>query len=328
MRWFLRRLVFYVFAVWVALTLNFLLPRLMPGDPIGGVLQRLSPSQISANPGIIQTYEALLGGSKGTIWHDYVVYLHRLEHLNFGISTSNYPATVSEVIGRTLPYSIVLVGISFLAAFVLGTTIGMVAAWKRGRSVDNVIVPLFMSLGAFPAFFTALLGVYFVGLKLGWFPIQHAYGDGLTPGFNWTFISSAVRHSELPALVIVLAYTGGWVLNMRTVMINTISEDYVAVAHAKGLRDRRVMTRYAGRNAILPPLNGFAAQFATAVGGVVVVEFVFSYPGAGLTLQNAVLGADYPLAQGLLLVLSLCVIAANFIMDLLNFVLDPRVRAS
>jgi peptide/nickel transport system permease protein len=328
MRWFLRRLVFYVFAIWVALTLNFLLPRLMPGDPIGGVLQHLSPAQISANPGIVQTYEALLGGSKGTIWHDYVVYLHRLQHLNFGISTSNYPAPVSEVIGRTLPYSIVLVGISFLAAFVLGTAIGMVAAWKRGRGVDNFVVPLFMSLGAFPAFFTALLGVYFAGLKLGWFPIQHAYGDGLAPGFNWTFISSAVRHAELPALVIILAYTGGWVLNMRTVMINTISEDYVAVAHAKGLRDRRVMTRYAGRNAILPPLNGFAAQFATAVGGVVVIEFVFSYPGAGLTLQNAVLGADYPLAQGLLLVLSLCVIAANFIMDLLNFVLDPRVRAT
>jgi peptide/nickel transport system permease protein len=328
MRCSLRRLVFYVFAVWVALTLNFLLPRLMPGDPIGGVLQHLSPAQISANPGIIRTYEALLGGSKGTLWHDYVVYLHRLEHLNFGISTSNYPASVSDVIGRTLPYSIVLVGVSFLAAFVLGTGIGMVAAWRRGHTVDNFLVPLFMSLGAFPAFFTALLGVYFVGLKLGWFPIQHAYGDGLTPGFNWTFISSAVRHAELPGLVIVLAYTGGWVLNMRTVMINTISEDYVAVAHAKGLRDRRVMTRYAGRNAILPPLNGFAAQFATAVGGVVVVEFVFSYPGAGLTLQNAVLGSDYPLAQGLLLVLSLCVIAANFIMDLLNFVLDPRVRAS
>jgi peptide/nickel transport system permease protein len=328
MRWFLRRLVFYVFAIWVALTLNFLLPRLMPGDPIGGVLQHLSPAQISANPGILQTYQTLLGGSKGTIWHDYVAYLHRLEHLNFGISTSNYPATVSEVVGRTLPYSIVLVGISFLAAFVLGTGIGMVAAWRRGRGVDNILVPLFMSLGAFPAFFTALLGVYFVGLKLHWFPIQHAYGDNLAPGFNWTFISSAVRHAELPALVIVLAYTGGWVLNMRTVMINTISEDYVGVAHAKGLRDRRVMTRYAGRNAILPPLNGFAAQFATAVGGVVVIEFVFSYPGAGLTLQNAVLGADYPLAQGLLLVLSLCVIAANFVMDLLNFVLDPRVRTS
>jgi len=326
MRWLIRRLVFYCIAVWVALTLNFLLPRLMPGDPIGGVLQHLSPSQIQANPGIVQTYIALLGGPKGSLWHDYVVYLHRLAHLDFGVSTSNYPSSVAEVVGRTLPYSIVLVGISFVAAFILGTAIGMIAAWRRGKTVDSVLVPIFMTLGAFPAFFIALLGVYFLGLKLGWFPIQHAYNNTLTPGFNWTFISSAVRHAELPSLVILAAFTGGWVLNMRTVMINTISEDYVAVAHAKGLRDRRVMTRYAGRNAILPPLNGFAPQFATAVGGVVVIEFVFSYPGAGLTLQNAVLGADYPLAQGLLLVLSLCVIAANFIMDLLNFVLDPRVR--
>jgi peptide/nickel transport system permease protein len=115
---------------------------------------------------------------------------------------------------------------------------------------------------------------------------------------------------------------------MRTVMINTIAEDYVAVAHAKGLRDRRVMTRYAGRNAILPPLNGFAAQFATAVGGLVFIEFVFSYPGAGLTLQQSALGADYPLTQALLLVFAVCVIAANFVMDVLNFVLDPRIRTS
>jgi len=115
---------------------------------------------------------------------------------------------------------------------------------------------------------------------------------------------------------------------MRTVMINTIGEDYVTVGFAKGLKDRRVMTRYAGRNAILPPLNGFAAQFATAVGGVVVIEYVFSYPGAGLTLQQAVLGSDYPLSQALLLVLALCVIGANFLMDILNLVLDPRVRTS
>jgi peptide/nickel transport system permease protein len=328
MRWFLRRLVFYVFAVWVALTLNFLLPRLMPGDPIGGVLQRLSPAQIAANPGIIQTYQALLGGGKGTIWHDYVVYLHRLVHLNFGISTSNYPAPVSEVIGRTLPYSIALVGVAFLLAFVIGTTVGMVAAWRRGGGFDTFVVPSLMALGAFPAFFTALLGVYFLGLKLQWFPIQHAYDSGLVPGFNWAFMSSAVRHAELPLLIIIAAFTGGWVLNMRAVMITTISEDYVAMARAKGLRDRRVMTRYAGRNAILPPLNGFAAQFAGAVGGLVFIEYVFSYPGAGLTLQQAALGNDYPLTQGLLLVFSLCVIAANFIMDLLNFLLDPRVRTS
>jgi len=328
MRWLLRRIVFYGFAVWVALTLNFLLPRLMPGDPLGGILQRLSPSQIQSNPGIIQTYKALLGGGKGSLWHDYVQYLQRVIHLNFGISTSNYPAPVSTVIGRTLPYSIALVGFAFILAFVLGTTIGMIAAWRRNGAVDNVVVPMFMALSAIPAFFTALLLVYFMGLKLGWFPIQHAYDSGIIPGWNWTFFSSAVRHAELPVIVILLAFTGGWVLNMRTVMINTISEDYVAMAHAKGLPDRRVMTRYAGRNAILPPLNGFANQFAAAVGGLVFIEYVFSYPGVGLTLQQSALGSDYPLTQGLLLVLSLCVIASNFIMDLLNFVLDPRVRAA
>jgi peptide/nickel transport system permease protein len=326
MRWCARRLAFYVFALWVALTINFLLPRLMPGDPLGGILQHLSPSQISANPGIVQTYRLLLGGGDNSIWHDYVVYLGRIASFDFGISTSNYPAPVSDVLGRTLPYSIFLVGVAFLLAFIIGTAVGMVAAWRRGGVFDTVLVPTFMALSAIPAFFTALLGLYFLGLKWHWFPIQHAYDIGLSPGFNWTFLSSAFRHAQLPILVVVVAYAGGWVLNMRTVMINTIGEDYVTMAHAKGLRDRRVMTRYAGRNAILPPLNGFAALFASAVGGLVFVEFIFSYPGVGFTLQQAVLGNDYALAQAILVVLSVCVIFANLIMDLLNVVLDPRLR--
>jgi peptide/nickel transport system permease protein len=328
MRWFARRLIFYVFAIWVALTINFLLPRLMPGSPIAGLLAHLTPSQLAANPGIVHTYEALLGGGHHSIWSDYATYLQRIAHFNFGISTSNYPTPVSEVVGRTLPYSIFLVGVAFLLAFVIGTGVGMLAAWRRGRFVDTVVVPGFMVIGAFPAFFTALLGLYFLGLKAHWFPIQHAYDSDLTPGFSWAFLSSAFRHAQLPILVVVAAYAGGWVLNMRTVMINTIGEDYVAMAHAKGLRDRRVMTRYAGRNAILPPLNGFAAQFASAVGGLVFVEYIFSYPGVGYTLQSAVLGNDYPLAQAILVVLCLCVIVANLIMDVLNLVLDPRLRTS
>src|ERR687888_2411012 len=328
MRWFARRLGFYVFAIWVALTINFLLPRLMPGDPIAGLLQHLTPAQIQANPGIVQEFETLLGGTHNSIWHDYVTYLHRIAHFDFGISTSNYPTPVSEVVGRTLPYSMFLVGVAFLLAFLLGTGVGMVAAWRRGGAVDSVGVPVFMALSAFPAFFTALLGLYLFGLKLHWFPIQHAYDNGIVPGFNWTFLSSALRHAELPILVIVSAYAFGWVLNMRTVMINTIGEDYVAMAHAKGLRDRRVMMRYAGRNAILPPLNGFAALFASAVGGLVFIEYIFSYPGAGYTLQQAVLGNDYALAQAILVVLAVCVILANLVMDLFNLVLDPRVRSS
>jgi peptide/nickel transport system permease protein len=328
MRWFIRRLGFYAFATWVALTLTFALPRLMPGDPIGGILQHLSPAQIQANPGIIATYQKLVGGGKQPLLTAYWQYLHRVATLDFGISTSNYPTKVSEVVARTIPYSLVLVGVAFLLAFLLGTAIGMVAAWRRGGAFDSVFVPLFMALAAFPAYFTALLLLYVFGLKLGWLPIQHAYDNGVVPGANWSFISSAVKHGILPALVIVLTFAGGWVLNMRTVMINTIDEDYVAMARAKGLRDNRIMTRYAARNAILPPLNGFAAQFATAVGGVIFVELVFSYPGAGYTLQQAALGSDYPLTQALLLVFALCPIVANFLMDLLNLVLDPRVRGT
>ena len=328
MRWFARRLAFYVFAIWIALTINFLLPRLMPGDPLAGILQHLSPAQIQANPGIVHTYQVLLGGGEHSIWHDYGVYLRRIAHFDFGISTSNYPAHVSEVIGRTLPYSIFLVGVAFLLAFVIGTAVGMVAAWRRGGVTDNIVVPLFMVLGAFPAFFTALLGLYLFGLTMHWFPIQHAYDSDVVPGFNWTFLSSAFRHAQLPILVIICAYAGAWVLNMRTVMIGTIGEDYVTMAQAKGLPDRRVMTRYAGRNAILPPLNGFAPLFASAVGGLVFIEFIFSYPGAGYTLQQAVLGNDYALAQGLLVILSVCVIVANLLMDILNFVLDPRLRGA
>src|SRR5919202_2761803 len=151
MRWFARRLAFYVFAIWVALTINFLLPRLMPGSPLGGLLQHLTPAQLSANPGIVQTYQTLLGGGDHSIWQDYVTYLHRIARFDFGISTSNYPAHVSEIVGRTLPYSIFLVGVAFLLAFAIGIAIGMVAAWRRGGVVDNAVVPLFMVLGAFPA---------------------------------------------------------------------------------------------------------------------------------------------------------------------------------
>jgi peptide/nickel transport system permease protein len=327
-RFILRRLGFYAIALWGAITLNYVLPRLMPGSPIDGLLARMSPAQLAANPNAVDNLRDALGFQKEPLLQGYVTYLGQLAHGDFGISTSNFPSPVTEVIGRTLPYSIFLVGVAFVVAFVLGTLLGMVAAWRRGGFVDTVFTPLLTAVGAFPAFFTALLAVYFLGLKWGWFPIQHAYDTGLEPGPNWEFLQSVARHAQLPMLVIVAVFTGGWLLSMRNVMINTVDEDYVTMAHAKGLRDGRVMTMYAGRNAILPPLTGFASQFGAAVGGLVFIEFVFSYPGVGLTLQQAALGSDYPLAQALLLVFAVCVLLANLIMDLLYIVLDPRVRAS
>ena len=327
MRFLLRRLAFYAVALWGAITLNYLLPRLMPGSPIDGLMARLSPAQLASNPNAVDNLRDSLGFNKEPLLSGYFTYLGQLARGDLGISTSNFPVPVTEVIGRTLPYSIFLVGVSFVLAFVLGTALGMLAAWRRGGLVDNVVTPTLMAAGAFPAFFTSLVAVYFLGLKAGWFPIQHAYDTALQPGFDAEFLASVLRHAQLPMLVIVTVFAGGWLLSMRNVMINTIEEDYVGLAHAKGLSDRRVMTMYAGRNAILPPLTGFASQFGAAVGGLVFIEFVFSYPGVGLTLQQAALGSDYPLAQALLLVFALCVLVANFVMDLLYVVLDPRVRA-
>ena len=328
MRFILRRLGFYAVALWGAITLNYLLPRLMPGDPVDGLLARMSPAQLASNPSAVDNLRDSVGFQKEPLLQGYFTYLGQLAHGDLGISTSNFPAPVSEVIGRTLPYSIFLVGAAVVVAFVVGTLLGMIAAWRRGGVVDNVFTPLLMGVAAFPAFFTSLVAVYFLGLKWGWFPIQHAYDTGLEPGFNGEFLMSVFRHAQLPMLVIIAVFTGGWLLNMRNVMIGTIDEDYVAMAHAKGLRGRRVMTMYAGRNAILPPLTGFASQFGAAVGGLVFIEFVFSYPGVGLTLQQAALGSDYPLAQALLLVFAVSVLLANLIMDIVYVLLDPRVRTS
>lgn len=317
---------FYAVAFWAAITLNFLLPRLMPGSPLDALISNYGQA-IQSNPDIIPKLKAMLGSADEPIWQAYPHYLGNVFTGDFGISVAKQ-VPVGQIIGSTLPWSIFLVGVGFLCSFVVGTTLGMFAAWRRGGFVDNVLTPVMMALQSFPAFFLSLVSVYFLGLKLGWFPIQHAYSNDAEIGFNWRFLTDAFRHAQLPILVIIAISAGGWLLGMRNVMINTVAEDYVAFAHAKGLHDRRVMTRYAARNAILPPLTGFASFFASAVGGLILVEVVFSYPGVGLTIQTAALGHDYPLVQALLLLLSVCVLVANLIMDCVYVLLDPRVRSA
>jgi len=325
-RFLLRRLVFYVIALWAAITLNFLLPRLMPGSPLDGLIANYG-EQIRSNPQILQQLKASLGSADEPIWQAYPHYLQDIATGNFGHSFAKQ-APVGVIIGNTLPWSIFLVGVGFLLSFIVGTTLGMLAAWRRGGITDNVATPVLMTLQSFPAFFLSLVAVYFLGLKLGWFPIQHAYSNDSNPGVSWSFLSDWFRHAQLPILVIIAISAGGWLLGMRNVMITTVQEDYVTMAHAKGLKDRKVMRGYAARNAILPPLTGFAAFFASAVGGLILVEVVFSYPGVGLTIQQAALGHDYPLVQALLLVFAFTVLLANFIMDCVYVILDPRVRAS
>jgi peptide/nickel transport system permease protein len=322
MPFIVRRLIFYIVAAWVALTINFFIPRLVPGNAVESIMAKFPNLQPSA----YRALEAMLGvGHPGSIWHQYVNYLVDIFHLNFGISVSEYPAQVSTLLAETLPWTITLVGTATVIAFLIGTALGIVAGWRHGGSLDRVM-PGLMFLQAIPYFFFALILLELLAVRIHVFPIAQGYGQGLIPGWHWDFIGSAVYHSLLPALTIVLTSIAGWMLTMRNVMITTIGEDYVVAAQAKGLPNRRVVFTYAARNALLPQLQGFALAVGFVVSGALVMEIVFSYPGIGLLLVNAVTSNDYPLTQAIFLVITFSVLLANLIVDLIIVFVDPRAR--
>ena len=326
MRYLLRRTGFYVIALWASVTLNFIIPRLMPGDPAIAFMARLQGQSTNA-----QQLQALRVefGVDNTIpwWQQYFQYLNNLIHGDLGPSTTNFPQSVISVIGEHLPWTIALIGVALLISFVLGTLIGMVVAWRRGSWLDTVIPPLLTFLAAIPYFWMALGMIYVFGFALHWFPIGNGYDVyGAEPGFNVDFISSVLYYGFLPVLTIVIGSLSGWVLTMRNTMITTLSEDYVLMAQAKGLPERRVLFNYTARNAVLPSITSFSISLGLIVGGSILTEMVFSYPGIGYTLYNAVEGFDYGLVEGCFLVIAIAVLLANFLSELLYAVLDPRIR--
>jgi len=322
MPFILRRLVFYLVAAWVALTINFFIPRAMPGNAVQSVMAKFPNLQPSA----YKALEALLGvGHPGSLWSQYVSYLDEIFHFNFGTDVSQYPASVSSLLAQTLPWTITLVGVATVIAFLIGTALGIVAGWRHGGTLDRVL-PGLMFLQAIPYFFFALILVELFAIKTQVFPSGQGYADGLIPGWHWDFISSALYHSVLPALTIVLTSIAGWMLQMRNVMITTTGEDYVIAAQAKGLPNRRVIYTYAARNALLPQLQGFGLAVGFVVSGAIVMEIVFGYPGIGLLLLNAVTSNDYPLMQAIFLVITFAVLLANLVVDMIIVVADPRAR--
>jgi peptide/nickel transport system permease protein len=322
LQFILRRLAFYLVAAWFAITVNFAIPRVMPGNAVDAMLAKFP--QLDANS--LHALEAEFGAhSHGSLISQYVHYLGQLAQGNLGLSVGQYPSTVTSILGQTLPWTLLLVGTATILSFALGTLLGVVAAWRRGGWLDRSL-PAFTFLQATPYFFLALIVIQVFALDWRLFPFGQGYDLGLQPGFDWTFISSAISHSVLPALTIILTAIGGWMLQMRNVMLTTISEDYILVAQAKGLSPRRIMFTYGARNAILPNIAGFALSLGFVVAGALVMEIVFSYPGIGLTLYNAVTSNDYPLLQGIFLVISLTVLLASLLADIIYVIADPRVR--
>jgi peptide/nickel transport system permease protein len=326
MRRLLRRIGIYFVAIWAAVTINFFLPRLAPGNPAEVVFARLAQHG-QVNPAALKALELEFGvNTTDPLWVQYLNYLNNLLHGNLGVSTNYYPTPVIDIISQDIKWTLVLLTISVVLSFTIGTLIGVFMAWRRGSALDTSLSSLMIFFYSILYPWLALLAVYVLGYTLGWFPFADGYDLSLTPGWNLDFILSASYHAILPALTIIVSTVAGWMLTMRNSMITTLSEDYVLLARAKGLSSRRVMFAYAARNAILPSVTGLAIAIGAVVGGQLLVEIVFSYPGIGYALFQAIQSQDYALADGILLLVIVATVVMNLIVEALYVLLDPRMR--
>jgi peptide/nickel transport system permease protein len=318
-----RRISFYLLAFWVSITLNFLLPRLMPGDPASAIFARF---QGQARPETIDAMKKAYGLSDDPLIEQYWTYLTHTLRGDLGISISSFPTPVIDVIQTSFAWTLLLGLVALLLSFIIGSILGVIGAWRRNGFVDSALPPFLLFTGSFPYFWLATVALFLLGFKYDLLPLRHAYADGLSPAFSLEFISSVIRHLILPAGTIILVSLGGWMLGMRNAMISVLAEDYITMAEAKGLPERRVMYRYAARNALLPSVTAFGMALGFVISGALVTEVVFAYPGLGNSLLTAVRNLDYPLMQGIFLMITVAVLVANLIVDLLYIRLDPRVR--
>ena len=322
MRYLLRKVGLYAFIAWAALTLNFLIPRLMPGDPVS-ILLAGSEGQIE--PEARDAIAAQFGITDDPLIVQYFSYLGDLARFDLGVSLSQYPVPVIEVISGALPWTLGLVGVATIVSFVLGTALGVVLAWRRGTWSDHVL-PTLTFLNAIPYFWMALILVLLLSVSVSIFPAGGGYDRAIFPEPTPQFATSVLYHAALPALTIVIGSFAGWVLQMRNMTVTVLGEDYVSLAEAKGLPRRMILVGYAARNAILPSITGFALALGGVVGGSMLTEVIFNYPGLGYALFQAVGAQDFPLMQGLFLIISLAVIVANLAADIAYVFLDPRTR--
>lgn len=325
MRYFVRKIGFFLLTLWAVVTLNFLIPRLEPGDPAELMVQNLEGKNAQLNEAQVQAMRILLGAPSGSLFHQYLSYLGQLAHGDLGISYTYYPYSVTAVIGKAFWWTVILVGMVQIISFVIGILLGAFAAWRRNSRFDTAVTAISTFVGTLQPFWIAMLLIFGLGYALGWFPTSGGY-DQSTPGFNGAFIYDAVSHAFLPALTLLIVTPIGWVLGMRNTMIMNLGEDYIKLARAKGLPDRTVALRYAARNALLPSVTGFALALGGVLGGTILVETVFDYPGLGRLMGEAVGVKDYPLLQGLMLLTAVATLLANLIADMLYGVLDPRAR--
>ncbi|MHB8189399.1 MAG: ABC transporter permease [Ferrimicrobium sp.] len=326
MRYVSQKVGMFLLTLWAAVTLNFIIPRLMPGSPVQAVLLRLAASGQVVTDATKRTIEIQLGLPHTSLWTQYGDYLVNIAQFRFGMTYSITDESVMHAILAAAPWTLVLVGTSTVIAFVVGTLLGVYAGWRRQTRVDTVVTIGSTFFSAFPPFFLGLLLLFFFGFKYHFFPLTGGYTAGAVPTLSFAFLQDALFHSILPAVTLIVTTLAGWVLGMRNNMINTLGEDYVLFAEANGLRDRTIALLYVARNALLPNVTSFGLALGAVIGGSVLVESIFGYPGVGSLLLLAVNNRDYPLMQAIFLLITVSMLVTIFLVDLAYGLLDPRVR--
>ncbi|MGD0862848.1 MAG: ABC transporter permease [Candidatus Limnocylindrales bacterium] len=321
MRYVARRLGLFVLTLWAALTVNFLIPRLMPGDEATSVLSRMK----GVNPAALHALQVEFGvNTDQNIVVTYFQYLGNCLTGQFGLTAARVPV-MTDIMDK-LPWTLGLVGVTTVIAFVIGTMIGVVSAWRRGGRLDSILPPFLFIVSTLPVFFVALVLLYVFAVTLGWLPLESNYSLSATPALSLAFIWDVIVHATLPAATLIIVTAGGWIYTMRNNMVTTLAEDYVRMARAKGLPSWRIMLDYAARNAILPNLTGFAMQLGYVLGGSILVEYTFSYPGLGYLFYTGTTDHDLPLQSALFLVYTLAILICVLVADFATALLDPRTR--
>jgi peptide/nickel transport system permease protein len=323
----IKRLGIFVLILWLASTINFFLPRLGGQDPIRAQLGAQAAMGGNSQVGMkemIAEYDRRFGLDK-PLYEQYLTYLGDTAHLEFNFSMSSYPTKVTDIIGRAMPWTIILLGVTTLLAWTIGTFLGAILTQPKAPRILRFILPPILTLSAIPFFLLGLLLIYFLGFQLRWFPLAGGYDQGLLPAWDPKIIVNMVYHSILPALSIILASIGFWTLGMRGVMVSTQGEDYLLFAEAKGLRKSTVFLRYSIRNALLPQLTALALALGNIVSGAVLVEVIFQYPGMGTLLYQSIRASDFYMIQGLVFMIIVAIGFATLILDLIYPALDPRI---
>jgi peptide/nickel transport system permease protein len=325
-RYFARRIGMFFLVIFVAASFNFLIPRLAPGNPIGAITSRMGQASAGIENGqaMFEAYRKRFGLDE-PIYVQYAKYMWNTVRFDFGVSLSAYPAGVWEIIRPAIGWSIGLIGVSVLITFALGIAIGALLAWKGTPRIVKGVLPLAMIGGVLPYYLLGMLLLYFFAFATKLFPMSGAYDSGIPKELTGPYIGSIARHAVLPALSIILTSLGAWALTMRWLMVNTIGEDYMLLADAKGLPKRRILWWYSVRNAIPPQVTHLAIALGYVVSGAILVEIVFSYPGLGYQLYMAIVNSDYTVIQGITLILAVSVGFSVLIIDLIYPRLDPRV---